>query len=66
MLLEFKVKRDKNGNARYIAIDITNKIYSTSCRRMMLGDIIEITANGYKKLRTQLEGSNFTKVDFLG
>ena len=66
MLLEFKMKRDKNGNSRYIAIDITNKIYSTSCRRMILGDIIEITAGAYKKLRNQLEGSDFTKVDFLG
>ena len=66
MLLEFKVKRDKNGNSRYIAIDITNKVWSISCRRMILGDIIEITAGGYKKLRNQLEESDFEKVDFLG
>ena len=66
MLLEFKLKRDRNGNSRYIAMDVTNKLWSTSCRRMTLGDIIEITAGGYKKLRNQLEGSDFTKVDFLG
>ena len=66
MLLEFKVKRDKNGNSRYIAMDVTNKLWSTNCRRMFLGDILEITAGGYKKLRNQLEGSDFTKVDFLG
>lgn len=65
MLLEFKVKRDKNGNSRYLAIDISDKLWSTSCRRMVLGDIPEITPSGYKKLRNQLEGSNFTKVDFL-
>ena len=65
-LLEFKVKRDKNGNTRYLAIDIANKLWSTNCRRMTLGDIIEVTAGGYKKLRNQLEGSDFTKVDFLG
>ena len=66
MLLEFKVKRDKNGNARYIGIDIANKLWATSCRRMILGDIVEVTAGGYKKLRNQLEGSDFTKIDFLG
>ena len=66
MLLEFKLKRDRNGNSRYIAMDVTNKLWSTSCRRMTLGDIIEITAGGYKKLRNQLEGSDFTKEDFLG
>ena len=66
MLLEFKVKKDQNGNSRYIGIDIANKLWATSCRRMILGDIIEITAGGYKKLRNQLEGSDFTKVDFLG
>lgn len=66
MLLEFKVKRDKNGNSRYIAIDITNKVWSTSCRRMTLGDIPEITAGGYKKLKNQLEGSDFMREDFLG
>ena len=66
MLLEFKVKRDKNGNSRYIGIDVANKVWSTSCRRMILGDIIEITAGGYKKLRNQLEGSDFTKIDLLG
>ena len=66
MLLEFKIKRDKNGNSRYIAIDITNKVWSTSCRRMTLGDIPEITAGGYKKLKNQLEGSDFMRVDFLG
>ena len=65
-LLEFKVKRDKNGNTRYLAIDVAKKQWSISCRRMILGDIIEITAGGYKKLRNQLEGSDFTKVDFLG
>lgn len=65
-LLEFKVKRDKNGNSRYLAIDFSDKLWSTSCRRMVLGDIPEITPSGYKKLRNQLEGSNFTKVDFLG
>ena len=66
MLLEFKVKRNKNGNSRYIGIDIANKLWATSCRRMILGDIVEVTAGGYKKLRTQLEGSDFTKIDFLG
>ena len=66
MLLEFKVKRDKNGNSRYIAMDVTNKLWSTNCRRMILGDILEITAGGYKKLRNQLEGSDFMRVDFLG
>ena len=66
MLLEFKVKRDKNGNSRYIAIDITNKVWSTSCRRMTLGDIPEITAGGYKKLKNQLEGSDFMREDILG
>lgn len=65
-ILEFKVKKDKNGNTRYIGIDIENKVWSNTCRRMVYGDIPEITATGYKKLFDQLNNSDYKRVETIG
>lgn len=65
-ILEFKVKKDKNGNTRYIGIDIENKVWSNTCRRIVCGDIPEITATGYKKLFEQLNNSGYKRVETIG
>lgn len=65
-ILEFKVKTDKNGNTRYIGIDIENKVWANKCRRMVYGDIPEITATGYKKLFDQLNNSDYKRVETIG
>ena len=65
-ILEFKVKTDKNGNTRYIGVDIENKVWSNTCHRMVVGDVPEITANGYKKLFEQLNNSDYKRVETIG
>lgn len=39
MLLEFRTKRDNNGNCKYLAIDTTAKTFSRFCKSWISKDI---------------------------
>ena len=64
MIFEFKTKRDRNGNRKYLAIDTGAEIYSTQCRHMIV-DGIEIKKEDYDYLIKTAEFRGLKRVDFV-
>lgn len=58
MILQFKTKRNVNGNRKFLAIDTSTNCYTRVCR-WMITEGVEITAKAYKEILEQLEAAEF-------
>ena len=64
MILEFKTKRNTNGNRRYLGIDTGSESYTRQCRSMIM-DGVEIKASDMNKLIEQCKRNEFREVDYI-
>lgn len=64
MILEFKTKRNTNGNRSYLGIDTGARYYSRQSPRMIT-EGIEIKSSDMKDLIEQCKRNEFKEVDFI-
>ena len=64
MIMDFKTKRDTNGNTYYISIDTEKRVYSYDYNRFSTPDgCITITKRDRRDLAEKCEKNNFTRLD---
>ena len=64
MILDFKTKRDVNGNAYYISIDTEKRVYSYDYNRFSTPDVcITITKRDRRALAEKCENAGFVRLD---
>ena len=64
MILEFKTKRNANGNRRYLEINTDEKIYARNCPKMNSCGA-EIGYAAMCNLIERCKADGYTEVDFI-
>lgn len=66
MILDFKTKRDANGNTYYISIDTEKRVYSCDYNRFSTPDgCMTITKSDRRALAEKCESAGFVRLDRL-
>ena len=64
MILEFKTKRNANGNRRFLEIDTDKGIYARNCPRMV-SDGAEIGYAAMCNLIERCKADGYKEVDYI-
>ena len=65
MILQFRTKRNANGNCKYLAIDTDAETFATSPRGWISKDIPEIKSKDMDAIREQAEQNGYRRILFM-
>lgn len=65
MILQFRTKRNANGNCKYLGIDTGAECYATECNTWICKEFAELKMKDYRALIEQCERHGFKRVEYM-